>query len=365
MVYAASEPLIIGGGPAGSAAAVILARSGMIPTVVERRLSCQNGVCGGFLGWDAIAALKELGVDPFALGARPITRFRLISADRRVEAVLPGVAAGLSRSTLDEALLASAAAAGALISRGRTARAIDPAARSVRFDNGETWTSEALFLSVGKHELRGLQRDASGASSVGLRTTLPPSPALHNALEDRVELHLFNDGYAGLLLQEDRSANLCLSVSRDRLSAAGSVPALVAQLIREAPVLGERLGNSPPHHFHAIAGVPYGWRARESCEGVFRIGDQSAVIASLAGDGIAIALASGVSAARALLAGGPQAAPAWQRKWRRECNAPVGVAEALRRGAARPLARGALMTLLHLAPGLGTGAAALTRIRAA
>ncbi|ANI79054.1 NAD(P)/FAD-dependent oxidoreductase [Sphingobium sp. EP60837] len=354
--------LIIGGGPAGSAAAITLARAGMTPHLVERQSTPQNGVCGGFLGWDAIAALEELGIDPWSLGAHRITGFRLVSSSRCVEAVLPGIAAGVSRRTLDSALIEAAATAGAVVSRGRTARAVDPLTRNVRFDDGETLTAEALFLGVGKHELRGMARDFS-VSSVGLRTTLPASSALHDALAHRVELHLFNDGYAGLLLQEDGSVNLCLSVSRARLAAAGNVPALLEQLKREAPLLAERLSSTPPAHFDAIAGVPYGWRAQASHHGIFRIGDQSAVIASLAGDGIAIALTSGTSAAKALLASGPEAAPAWQRKWRRECSRPVDVAETLRQGAAAPLTRSALMTLLHLAPRLGTGAAALTRVR--
>jgi menaquinone-9 beta-reductase len=353
--------LIIGGGPAGCAAAITLARAGTTPHLVERRTAAQNGVCGGFLGWDAIAALAQLGIDPWELGAAPISQVRLVTADRCVESALPGVAAGLSRSTLDNALIEAAAAAGTTVSRGRTARAIDPASRSVRFDGGDPVTAQTLFLGVGKHELRGMARDFS-VSSVGLRTTLPASATLRDALSNMVEMHLFDDGYAGLLLQEDGSANLCLSVSRARLVAAGNVPALLKQLMQEAPLLAERLQPDPPTRFDAVAGVPYGWRAQSSHEGVFRIGDQSAVIASLAGDGIAIALASGASAANALLTGGPEAAPAWQRQWRRECGRPVGVAEALRHAAAVPITRNAMMALLRFVPALGTAAASLTRV---
>ncbi len=355
------EALIIGGGPAGSAAAITLARAGLRPHVIERQAKAAAGVCGGFLGWDAIASLQDLGLDPWMLGARPISRFRLVTASRCVEGPLPNTAAGISRITLDNALIEAAANAGAIISRGRTARAADPESRAVRFDNGEMLTADALFVSVGKHELRGMGRDFS-TSSVGLRATLPASIALHDALSGMVELHLFDRGYAGLLLQEDGSVNLCLSVGRDRLNEAGSVPALLAQLQHEAPLLKERLQGLSPH-FDAVAGVPYGWRARATRDGVFRTGDQSAVIASLAGDGIAIALASGMSAAHAMLSGGPEAAPAWQRTWRRQCSMPVGIAEALRHGAAAPLPRSLLMTLLKFAPALGTNAAALTRIR--
>src|SRR3546814_3442465 len=83
-----------------------------------------------------------------------------------------------------------------------------------------------------------------------------------------------------------------------------------------------------PPSFEGIAGVPYGWRAAAGVPGIFRIGDQGAVIASLAGDGIAIALHSGTSAAQAYLRGGPQAAMGWQDQWRRRSRRPLAIAEA-------------------------------------
>ncbi|WP_254657215.1 hypothetical protein [Sphingobium fuliginis] len=88
------------------------------------------------------------------------------------------------------------------------------------------------------------------------------------------------------------------------------------------------------------------------------------MIASLAGDGIAIALHSGTSAAQAYLRGGAQAAMGWQDQWRRRSRRPLAIAEALRHGAAGPWGRGLLMRLLGLMPGLGVQAALLTRISA-
>ena len=352
--------LIIGGGPAGSAAAITLARGGMAPHLVERQSGPAQGVCGAFLGWDAIAALEALGIDPWRLGARPIASFRLVTPRRTVEAALPRMAAGLSRRLLDAALIDAAISAGAIVTRGRTARSADPETRTVRFDDGEAVTAQALFLATGKHELRGLARRFA-TSSIGLRAALPPKTARQDALAGVVELHLFDKGYAGLLIQEDGAANLCLSVERHRLSRAGSVPALLADVLAEAPGLAARLDGTVPSHFDAIAGVPYGWRADGGPQGLFRIGDQGAVIASLAGDGIALALTSGASAAQALLTGGPDVASDWQQGLRRRCRAPLGLAELLRHGAASPLTRGPMMQLLHLMPGLGTRAAALTR----
>jgi flavin-dependent dehydrogenase len=339
----------------------MLARAGRAPELIERSAEPHDPVCGGFLGWDALAALARLGLDTAALGARPIERMRLVSAAGSVEARLPRRAAGLSRRTLDAALLAAAEQAGAAVSRGRAARAADPASRIVRLDDGEEIEAECLLLATGKYELRGAARprDTSG-DPVGLRTALDPSPGLAEALAGTIELHLFEGGYAGLLVQEDGTVNFCLSAARARLREAGSVPALIAALAAELPSLSERLGQGEALGWSAVSGVPYGWRARDTEPGLFRLGDQGAVIASLAGDGIAIALASGIAAAGEIIRGGTSSD--YQKAFARKAARPIAIAEGLRWAAERRGPRGAMMRVLGALPRLPALAASLTRI---
>ncbi len=356
--------LVIGGGPAGAAAAITLARSGVAAHVIERSRHSHETVCGAFLGGDAIARLRLMGIDPAALGARPITHLRVVSGSRTVETDLPFAAAGLSRRVLDEALLETARARGVRVTRGCDARFACLENRSVRLQDGRILAGDALFLATGKHELRNAPRPRSSTrrQAVGLRAGLPPSAARARSLSDHIELHLFDDGYAGLLLQEDGTANLCLSVAPSRLARADGPRGLLGDLIRSAPLLRERIGSDLPARFTAVAGVPYGWRAEETVPGVFRLGDQGAVIASLAGDGIAMALASGQDAAAAFMAGGSEAAPAWQRAWSRKCRRPVALAETLRRTAEARRWRAAGWPILQLFPGVAAWAASLTRI---
>lgn len=353
--------MIIGGGPAGSSAAIALARAGLKPELVERTAEPHDPVCGGFLGWDALAALGRLGIDPAALGARPIRRLRLVSARKRIEADLPRTAAGLSRRALDSALLAGAERSGASVTRGRAARAADPSTRIVRFDDGEEVEAGRLLLATGKYELRGAARarDTSG-DPVGLRTALAPAPALEKALAGMIELHLFEGGYAGLLLQEDGSANLCLSAARGRLRDSGGIDGLVKALTAELPSLAERLGQGRPGPWSAVSGVPYGWRARSAEPGLYRLGDQAAVIASLAGDGIAIALESGMAAAAAIARGDDSSR--FQRDFARYARRPIAIAEGLRWTAERAGPRSAMMGVLGRVPALPALAAKLTRI---
>jgi flavin-dependent dehydrogenase len=215
--------------------------------------------------------------------------------------------------------------------------------------------ADAIFLATGKHELRGAVRPVGNrALSAGLRTAIAP-PA---DLVGTIELHLYNGGYAGLLLQEDGAANLCLSVAQARM--ADGREALLAALLREAPLLAERLGGVIPTDWEAIAGVPYGWRARDAVPGLFRIGDQAAVIASLAGDGIAVALTSGAAAAHACLHDDDGAA-AYQRGFAAQAKRPVAIAETLRNMAEAPVRRRLMMGLAGM-PGVAKLAARLTRI---
>jgi flavin-dependent dehydrogenase len=349
--------LIVGGGPAGSAAAIGLARAGAMPVVVERAQGPRDVVCGGFLGWDALAHLRRLGLDPAQLGARPIRRLRLVAGTRIVEANLPKDAAGLSRRALDAALLQIAEDEGATVLRGRTVRGVE--GHWVRLDDGHEIEADSVFVATGKHELRGAARDLGDRPvSVGLRAALASTPGLEKALTGTVELHLYDGGYAGLLVQEDGSINLCLTAVQNRMTDGRA--AFLSTLMAEAPLLAERIG-ALPKTWEAIAGVPYGWRARATAPGIYRVGDQAAVIASFAGDGIAVALASGAAAAQACLHGDGRGARAYQAEFARRAARPVRVAEALRHMAEHGGERAAMMRLAKMG-GLVGLAARLSRI---
>jgi menaquinone-9 beta-reductase len=248
---------------------------------------------------------------------------------------------------------------------GRAVRELDAGALKIRLDDEEEIAADALFLATGKHELRGAARDVGGRAdepAVGLRCALPLNRDLRSALENCIELHLFDRGYAGLLLQEDGSANLCLSVSRLRLAHAGGVPQLMAELAASEPALAERLAAAPDGGWSAIAGVPYGWRARSTERAVFRLGDQGAVISSLAGDGIAIALTSGELAARHLQGGGPGGANAFQSDLANRSVLPLLTADIVRKLVERAGTRRTVMRLLRHLPWIAPLVARLTRI---
>lgn len=355
--------LIVGGGPAGAAAAIRLAQAGLPHLLVERSRETGDALCGGFLSWRTLDRLAALGVEADTLNRDRLTIVRLFAGGRTATAALPRPALAVSRRRLDTLLLARAATSGAAIERGVTVRSIDGA--QARTGDGAVLGADTLFLASGKHDVRGLARPAAARGddpTLGLRFRLPPSPALTRLLAGTIELHLFPGGYVGLCLQEDGSANWCMAVHRSRLSRAGEPAALIARLGDEHPALGERLAladlGAP---IEAIANVPYGWRAHSAPPGVVRLGDQAGVIPSLAGEGMGIAIASGIAAARDYARGGVAAMVDWQPRFARRLARPIGVASVVRRVVESRLAAPAL---LAARPALINAIARLTRVGA-
>lgn len=351
-----SPALILGGGPAGTAAAITLARHGIQATILERARETPDALCGGFLSWQTLAAAERLGLAPETLNPNVITRVRICVGDRVAEAPLPAPARAVSRARLDTLLLDRAERLGVAIERGVTIRALE--GRSVRLGDGAALTGDTLLLATGKHDLRGSPRDPAPLADpiLGIRVRLPAS----RAIGDAVELHLFDGGYVGLAVQEDGSANFCMAVARSRLQAAGDPHALLRALAAESPLLADRLaGLDPAAPIDAVANVPYGWRTATTVDDVYRLGDQAAVIPSLAGEGLGIALASGVMAADAVAAG--RSAAAYQAGFARRAARPLAAAGLIRAAADHALGARLLLAATPI-PGLARLAARLTRI---
>jgi len=353
--------VIAGGGPAGAAAACVLARGGRRVVVVERDVGPTHKVCGEFLGGPALAALARIGVDVEALGASPISRVRLVRGRAVAEANLGFAGAGLSRHAMDEALLRQAARAGAEILRGHTVRAADEGA--IEVDGAGRIEGAALLLANGKHELRGTRRELARPADdlVGFKTHLRLTPAQTDALRGAIELVLFPDAYAGLQMVERGHANLCLLTDRARFVRAGATwDGLLADLLAESPHLRARIADATawPKPL-AIARVPYGY-VYDGDGAAFRLGDQMGVIPSLAGEGMAIALHSGLLAGTCVLADAP--ARQYHERMRRTVTRPIRIASALYRGGRSRMAQAMMMATLRAWPGGLRALAAATRV---
>ena len=112
------EIVIIGAGPAGSAATILLARQNWAVTLIEQHRFPRNKVCGECLSSLGVEVIQRLGLLPSVLESGGIWLHKAILHNRAgasIQVRLPQPMLGLSRHALDSLLLESARSAGATL----------------------------------------------------------------------------------------------------------------------------------------------------------------------------------------------------------------------------------------------------------
>lgn len=148
------DMVVIGGGPAGAAAAIRAARAGITVTVFEKGHHGRDKVCGDGLTPRAVGALNELEVPLDE--AHHIKGLRMIAGNRVRELDWPGTdrfpayGAVWPRRDLDAALMDIAADAGAEMIYGTEALPVLEDGRAIGVDAaGQRWTADLVVLAAG------------------------------------------------------------------------------------------------------------------------------------------------------------------------------------------------------------------------
>ena len=290
----AVDVAIVGGGPAGSTLAALLARRGYSVVLADRDTFPRDKLCGEFLSYDALPILEAFGID---LSAAPtIDRCRVVGRRRTYEFDFPHPARGISRMLLDSLLFRHAVACGAQAFEGSTV--VDVAADRIVTDRGEiaarvvvgAWGRWGRFdAQLGRafardraHRHFGFKRHYRG----------PRDPHI-------IELYSFDRGYLGVSAIERDETNICGLVHASRLAGhKGRWEAFVEQIREEEPQLDAMYGRYTPAQEGFLSSEPVIFRARSAVEGsIFMIGDASGIIDPLTGNGMAMAIQSALVAA--------------------------------------------------------------------
>lgn len=306
---------VIGGGLAGSLSAIHLARAGFQVVLFEKEKHRSEKVCGEFLSAESLPLLREVGVDPILLGGVEISKIGLHGPAQSCSFALPGRSIGISHSVLDEELLRIAAESGADVRRGvrvtEILEGLDETTGSILLSTsvGET-RAQRLVIATGTDGFHFLNerpnREPSPTGAyVGFKMHIRLKPSCAARLAGHCDLFSFNQGYGGLTDLGHGLANFCFQIEKDALKKLKiDWESLTAHIGKSNWSASHMLDGAKPlaSSFTSVAMNTAGFLRRDPAPaGFFFVGDQLAMIPSLTGDGMTIALMTARRAVEAMI----------------------------------------------------------------
>ena len=226
-----SEVLVVGGGPAGTAAAHWLARAGHEVLVVEKKEYPREKTCGDGLTPRSILQLIEMGFDFSVPEFHRVHGLRAYSSELMIEMawpdhpVLPPWGGVIRRSDLDMQVAALAEKQGVVVRQNTTASPILESGRIAAVElamNGNRERIEPEFVIVADGSLSrfgrelGAVRDKSRPYGLAARAYYSSPMADDGFMESQLDLHdaegVTIPGYGWVFPMGDGSVNIGVGV---------------------------------------------------------------------------------------------------------------------------------------------------------
>ncbi|MES2535436.1 MAG: NAD(P)/FAD-dependent oxidoreductase [Pseudomonadota bacterium] len=388
------DAVIIGAGPAGSSAAILLAQAGWSVAVLEKKRFPRRKVCGECVAASNLPLLDALGIGPAfdAAAGPPLRQVGLMSGAQNIHADLPPLADGrhpwgraLGRDVFDSLLLERARQAGATILQPWAAFAIRGHPGAFQCDAAALESQAVSVLTatvlIAAHGSWTPPPDAGSvprwprlASDLfAFKANFKEAEIAHGLLS----VLAFAGAYGGMVMAGGGITTLACCIRRDRLrscrelmqgQSAGSAVeaymkencAAVARALAEARRQGEWLSAGP---------IRPGVRVQPRGSGVFLIGNAAGEAHPIIGEGISMALQSSwllcemlFRYASPVLAGAaqPQIQREYAHAWRGSFTPRIRWAALFAHAAMRPALAPMLLPVLRWKPTLMTCAARLS-----
>ena len=383
------DAIIIGAGPAGSSAAILLARAGWSVALVEKQIFPRRKVCGECIAASNLPLLEALGIGlafERAAGSE-LRHVALMRGERTVVAELPPAShpnypwgRALGRETLDTLLLEEALAAGAQVFQPWTVKALQGGAgawccKLRGADAGESLTLRApvAIAAHGSWESLPSERPPrrgrrSGADLLAFKANFRGA-ALQEGL---LPVLCFDGGYGGMVVADGGVTTVACCVRRDRLEAwrraspGTNAGEAVEAMLRRKCAGGRRAWRPASRDGPWLSAGPLDPGVRLSAnDGLLRIGNAAGEAHPIIGEGMSMALQSASLLCAQLLRSERRAelsAVAWQREvsrrycmqWRHHFAPRLRLASAFAQLAMRPRGAAALIALVSAWPAVLT-----------